>query len=171
MSLLFTALVMLDFRMAEYIYDNILFGMLMSNEKIFHEFFKVLHNFMEKSVYAFLRACRDITFSFISGIIPNLPNPIRYPLEMMGIPEYLEKSVNRSLDERKKKEKEYMEYAKKIEKNRPVPSPSAKKAEKITFQKAQDEKPKAPETKKVYDPQTKQFKYVTVDPTQSDDNN
>ena len=102
---------------------------------------------MENTIYAFLRACKDILFAFLSGVIPKLPDPIRYPLDLMGVTSYLERNVNRSLDDKKKKEKEYLEYAKKIEQNRPV-SPTNLK-DKIKF--PADSK-QSGETKKVYDP-------------------
>ena len=75
---------------------------------------------MENTVYSILRAFRDIFFAFLSGVIPKLPDPIRYPLDFIGLTSYLEKSVNQSLREKKEKENEYLEYAKTIEKNRPA---------------------------------------------------
>lgn len=82
---------------------------------------------MENTIYSLFRACRDLFFAFLCGIIPKLPDPIRYPLDMMGFTAYLERSINKSMDDRKKEQKEYMEYAKKIEKNRPVtPAKTAK---------------------------------------------
>jgi len=118
-SLVYVAMVVMDFRLAEYIYDNYLIEALGANEKMLHHIFKVLHQFMENTVYAFLRAIRDLIFAFLLGVIPNLPGPLRYPLDMMGLTTYMEKTVNMSMEDKKKERKEYMEYAKEIEKNRP----------------------------------------------------
>lgn len=56
------------------------------------------------------------------------------PLEFIGVTKYLEESVSKYKnfeEERKRKEKEYLEYAKQIEKNRPI---SPKKVDgKLTF--------------------------------------
>ena len=156
-SLIYAAMVLMNFRLAEFVYDRFLFEVLQANEKLFHEFFKYLHRVMENTIYAFLNAMRDILFAFLCGVIPKLPDPIRYPLDLMGVTLYLEKSVNRSMEDKKKKDREYMEYAKKIEKNRPI-SPAHK--DKISFN--QDAKP-SQDTKKIYDPQTKQFKLVPVE--------
>jgi hypothetical protein len=96
------SLAVMDFKLSEYFYDNFLTEVFGSNEKMFHHIFKFIHQFMENTVYAFLRACRDLFFAFLSGIIPKLPDPIRYPLDMMGVTSYLEKSINTSMDDKKK---------------------------------------------------------------------
>jgi len=154
-SAVYLCLVVLDFRASEFIYDKILNELLMANEKVFHRFFKYIHQVMENTIYAFLRACKDILFAFLSGIIPKLPDLVRYPLDMIGVTAFLDKSVSSSLNEKKKKDKDYLEYAKKLEKNRPM-SP-AHGPSSITIPDFSSE------TKKVYDPLTKQFKVVPVD--------
>jgi hypothetical protein len=64
-----------------------------------------MHTLLENTVYAFLKAFRDILFAFLVGIIPKLPDPIRYPLDLIGVTSFLETSVNRSFGEKKKREK------------------------------------------------------------------
>jgi len=55
---------------------------------------------------------KDLIFSILAGIIPKLPTAVRMPLEFLGITKYLEESVGKYKnfeEEKKKKEKEYIE--------------------------------------------------------------
>lgn len=60
-----------------------------------------------------------------------LPSAIRTPLEFLGLTKFLDTSADKFKDfeeEKKRKEREYKEYAKQLEKNRPI---SPKKGEKF----------------------------------------
>lgn len=159
-SLVYSVLIIWDFKLSETIYDKFLFEILMANEKGFHKFFKYIHQIMENTIYAFLRACRDIVFAFLNGLIPMLPDMLKMPLHMMGVTTYLESKVNTSIEDKKKKEKEYLEYAKKIEKNRPT-SPSKTGDQKIDLSNFEAKKSgDQAQTKQGTDSQDKQFKIV-----------
>ena len=92
---IYLSIVVLDFKLAEWIYDNILNDLLSKNEKILHEIFKSIHRMMENTIYGWVTKIKDIVFALVAGFIPLLPQVIRTPLDFLGITEYLEKSLNK----------------------------------------------------------------------------
>jgi len=118
-------------------------------------------------MYKYLQGIKDIVLALLASLIPLLPGFMKTPLEFLGITSYLEKSLDKynSFESEKKKEKQYQEYAKKLEQNRPK-SPS--KTNKIDLTKGLEKKDDtakqnptvANEGRKVFDPETKQFKVV-----------
>ena len=58
-----------------------------------HEFFKMLRQVFENSVYKGLGAVKDIFFAFLAGIVPRLPGPIQMILTYTGIEKYLKDAV------------------------------------------------------------------------------
>ena len=77
----------------------------------------------ENTLYYWLNHIKDLILSILAGIIPKLPSAISMPLEFIGVTKYLDESLKKYQnfeEEKKKKEKEYIEYAKQIEKNRPI---------------------------------------------------
>jgi hypothetical protein len=117
-----------------------------------------MRKIFENTIYAWLEGIKDIIFAILAGIIPKLPSAIRTPLEFLGITKFLDKSFDKykSAEDKIKKEQEYLDYARKIEQNRPA---SPTKIDKVTF----DEKPKL-KAAKIYDPVTKTFKEVAAKP-------
>jgi len=89
-------------------------------------------------------------------LIPLLPAFLKTPLEFLGVTAYLEKSLDKynKFEDEKKKERQYLEYAKQLEQNRPK---SPTKNTKIDFTSAPIEKKSEhpAEGKKVFDPVTK----------------
>jgi hypothetical protein len=116
-SIVYFSLVVLDFKAAEIFYDRVLNEFFMMNERNLHKGFKYIHKVMETTVYNWIRAAKDIFMALLSAIIPMLPQFIRTPLDFIGITTYLEKSLDKynAFEEKNIKEKQYMEYAKKIE--------------------------------------------------------
>lgn len=134
-SIIYFSLVIGDFRTAEWIYDKCLVVLLQQNEKIIHRFFKWMRKIMENTVYGWLQTFREIVIALIASCIPMLPGFLQNTLEFMGFVDWLNKNADKykRFEETKKKEREYMEYAKKLEKNRPD-SPSKKdKTTKVEF--------------------------------------
>lgn len=133
-SIIYFILVIADFRLAEWIYDKCLVLMLQQNEKIIHRFFKWVRKIMENTVYGWLQAFREIVIALIASCVPLLPGFIQNTLEFMGFVDWLNKNADKykRFEETKKKEREYMEYAKNLEKNRPT-SPNKDKTDKIEF--------------------------------------
>lgn len=118
---------------------------------------------MENTVYGWFNSTKDIVLAILSGLIPLLPGIVQNTLDFMGVTEWLNKSADKysRFEEKKKKEREYMEYAKNLEKMRPE-SPNVKAAKtKIEFPTSSSkttDKPAA--NKKVFDKATNQFKIV-----------
>lgn len=107
----------MDFYVAEWLYDNIVFEFFSKNEKILHAFFKQMRKVFENTIYSWLEGVKDIVFAILAGIIPKLPSAIRTPLEFLGFTKYLDKSFDKykSAEDKIKKEQEYLDYARKIE--------------------------------------------------------
>jgi len=111
-GLVYIALTIWNFRLAEIVYDNVVSEAFSRCDKQLHELFKVIRQIFENSVYNWLTAIKDLILSILAGIIPKLPSAIRTPLEFMGLTEYLEKSVGKYKnfeEEKKKKERELLE--------------------------------------------------------------
>ena len=80
----------LDFYVAEWIYDNLVFELFSKNEKLLHSFFKHVRKIFENTLYRWLEGIKEIIFAILAGIIPKLPSAIRTPLEFIGITKYFE---------------------------------------------------------------------------------
>ena len=121
-ALLYFGLTIWNFWLAEKIYDFLISeGFGMCNKQL-HELFKMCRQVFENTIYHGLTSVRDLVFSILAGIIPKLPNAIQVPLDFIGVTKYLESSLDKYKnfeEEKKKKEREYLQYAKEIEKNRP----------------------------------------------------
>ena len=94
-SIIHVFLVVMDFYVAEWLYDNIVSEFFSRNEKILHSFFKQMRKIFENTLYAWLEGIKDIAFAILAGIIPKLPSAIRTPLEFIGITKYFEKSFDK----------------------------------------------------------------------------
>ena len=114
-------LVVMDFYVSEWLYDNMVFEFFSRNEKILHTIFKQVRKIFENTIYSWLEGVKDIVFALLAGIIPKLPSAIRTPLEFLGLTKFLDKSFDKykSSEDKNRKEQEYLEYARKIEQNRP----------------------------------------------------
>ena len=110
-GLVYIALTIWNFRLAEIVYDNVVSEAFSRCDKQLHELFKVIRQIFENSVYNWLTAVKDLILSILAGIIPKLPSAIRMPLEFMGVTTYLEESMGKykNFEEKKKKERELLE--------------------------------------------------------------
>ena len=94
-SVVHAALVVLNFRFAEWVYDNIVSEGFKHNQRFLHETFKKIRKIFETTVYAWFKTIRDIFLSLILGLLPSLPNFIKMPLEFVGITSKLEKYLDK----------------------------------------------------------------------------
>ena len=85
----------MDFYVAQWVYDNIIFEFFHRNEKILHSVFKQLRNVFENTVYHWLEGIKDIVLAILAGLIPKLPSALKMPLDFLGVTKYLEKSLNK----------------------------------------------------------------------------
>lgn len=85
----------MDFYVAEWLYDNIVFEMFSKNEKLLHTFFKQVRKIFENTLYRWAEGVKEIIFAILAGIIPKLPSAIRTPLEFIGITKYFDQSLDK----------------------------------------------------------------------------
>ena len=86
-----------------------------------------------------LMALKELVFAFLAGVIPMLPGPLKWFLDLAGITKMLESSLNRQQDyeSRAKANLERKRKQTQIEKNRPE---SPNKKERISFETAPKDK-------------------------------
>lgn len=167
-SIIHATLVIFDFKLSEIVYDNIIQEFFGRNEVLLHELFKYLRKALESTVYKWFEGARDIMFAFLAAIIPRLPSAIKTPLEFIGITKFLDARLDKykNFERKKQQDKELLEYAKEIEKNRPEsPMKSANIELKTPGKDEKSGKESFIDGEKkdqyIYDPATKQFKMVT----------
>ena len=94
-SVLHVGLVLMDFYVAEWLYDNVVFELFSKNERLLHGFFKQVRKIFENTLYRWLEGIREIVFAILAGIIPKLPSAIRTPLEFIGVTKYFDQSLDK----------------------------------------------------------------------------
>ena len=82
---LYVTVVVGDFKLAIWIYDNFLSELYNKNEKLLHEIFKQIHKSLENTLYLWLKNIKELLFALIGGLIPLLPSVIKTPLDFVGI--------------------------------------------------------------------------------------
>ena len=94
-TIIFFSLVVWDFALAEFVYQNVIFELFNKNEVMLHQMFKYMRKVLEGTLYKWIEMVSDIFFSLLSAIIPKLPAAIRTPLDFMGVTKYLETRMDK----------------------------------------------------------------------------
>ena len=89
--MLYAALVLVNFRLSEKIYDSVVNEFFTRNSVFLHEGFKKIRKIMESTIGLWFNAIKEMLFGLLAGIIPMLPSFIREPLTMFGVMKYIEK--------------------------------------------------------------------------------
>ena len=132
LTCIYFMLIVNNFKGAEFVYEKVIAEGFGKCEKQLHEFFKQLRKLFENSVYSVLMALKELVFAFLAGVVPMLPSPVKWFLDMAGITKLLEGSLNRQQDyeQKAKANAERRRKQTEIERNRPE---SPNKKERISF--------------------------------------
>lgn len=90
-AVMYASLVIMNFKLAEWVYDNMINEMFHRNQKLLHDIFKYCRKVLESTLYRWFSAIKEIVIALVISIIPNLPTVIRMPFDFLGITSYLEK--------------------------------------------------------------------------------
>ena len=92
-AIVYLVLVLDNFRIAEWLYDSVLFDVFETNQKMLHNGFKWVRQTFETKIWHVVNISVDLMWALIAGLVKKSPTAVQIPLKLLGLHDFLEKKL------------------------------------------------------------------------------